>query len=525
MDQLQLMFFGGLLRAVQAAIESAPTFLCGVFIAAIFSQMLGPRRTARLFGEGTRQGLLRAWIMGMLLPVCSLGVFPIIQVMRRSGISGGTILAFALSGPLFNPLTFLYGLTLSEPLVIISFSFASLIVVTLAGYLWDRVYPHSAIASDAEQAPNPFGLKRLLAVLLAAARFMVSGTMVYAVIALLGVGLLGAVVPFGGLELTMQHDDPWSPLIMTAVATPAYISPMRAMMQMGLLFDHGNSVGAGLTLLILGAGFNIGVIAWIARHYGIKPMVVWLMLLVGSVLSISYVINTPLDFATNRENHTHAFDEFTNPFHQSMSTGRYLESSRDRLNERMEVHEYVSLYGVAGLFLLGLMVKLLDRYLPLDGWLRQRASKGTSQGKAPWWNRPIPASVLAVIVLAGLMVFSVLGCYLYYPEEKAIFHQMKMYRVEVQSALLSYSPNKPQEHLQRMIPKLDDLSRKLEVSLLLRRWHLDPRIHESAEQYREALEQLRDDAREKTLQEADASLRGSKLYQLHEALRQAVERP
>ncbi|HMO35032.1 MAG TPA: hypothetical protein PKA06_03220 [Gemmatales bacterium] len=81
MDSVQA-FFGGLLRAAQAGMEAAPTLICGLFIAGVFSHMLGPRRTAQLFGEGTRQALLRSWILGMLLPVCSLGVFPIIRVLR-----------------------------------------------------------------------------------------------------------------------------------------------------------------------------------------------------------------------------------------------------------------------------------------------------------------------------------------------------------------------------------------------------------------------------------------------------------
>lgn len=517
------MFSGGLLRAAQAGMEATPTLICGLIIAAVFSQMLGPRRTARLFGEGTRQALLRAWILGMLLPVCSLGVFPIIRELRRSGISGGSILAFALSGPLFNPLTFLYGLTLSEPMVIICFSFASLAVVTIAGLVWDRLFPHSAIELPAEPPPLPYGLTRLFAVLLAASRTLVSSSMLYMMMALIGVGLLGAFIPFGALETTMKHDDPMSPVIMSGVATPAYISPMRAMMQMGLLFEHGNSVGAGLTLLILGTGFNLGVIVWIWRYYHTRAMITWLLLLVLTVLAISYAINTLLDFATNREGHTHAFDEFTNPFHHPLTAAEYLTQMKAKLNERMEVHEYVSLYALAGLVVLGLLVRLSERFGSWESWLRRKAQNAETDVNAPWWNRPLPNGVLAGIVLVALVAFSILGCYLYYPDESVLFEQMRVYRVEVQSEVLSYHPEKPQDHLQRMIPKLDDLSRKLEVSLFLRRWTLDPAIHELAEEYREMLEHLRDEAREKKLKQEELPGYNAKLFQLHEALRKKVK--
>ena len=49
-----------------------------------------------------------------LLPVCSIGVIPILREMKRIGIRPGAITAFALSAPLFNPLSLMYGLTLSR---------------------------------------------------------------------------------------------------------------------------------------------------------------------------------------------------------------------------------------------------------------------------------------------------------------------------------------------------------------------------------------------------------------------------
>ena len=431
-------------------------------------------------------------------------------------------MAFALSGPLFNPLTFLYGLTLSEPVVILCFTFSSLVVVTVAGLVWDKIFPHSAVVLAEEPPPIAYGFKRLLAVLLVAARTLVSATMLYMILALVGVGLLGALIPFGSLETTMKHDDPLSPLIMSAVATPAYISPMRAMMQMGLLFEHGNSVGAGLTLLILGAGFNLGVILWIWVNYRTRAMLAWVLLLVITVLGISYAINKPLDFATNREGHTHAFDEFTNPFQHAFTASQYLTQIKQRLSEKMEVHEFVSLYALAGLAGLGLLVLFSERFWSWENWLRRQPQTAVLDAKAPWWNRAIPNSTLAVIALVALVAFSILGCYLYYPEENVVFDQMRIYRVEVQSALLSYQPDKPQDHLQRMIPKLDDLSRKLEASLFQRRWSLDPAIHQQAEEYRSMLERIRDDAREKSLKPEDLPVLSGKLFQLHEALRKQV---
>jgi uncharacterized membrane protein YraQ (UPF0718 family) len=108
----EMMFWRFAVRFTSSLVQASPFILCGFAIAAILRRFFGYEATRRLFGEGTHSALFRAWVIGMLLPVCSLGVIPVIRELRRAGIRGGTILAFAMSGPLFNPLSLLYGLTL-----------------------------------------------------------------------------------------------------------------------------------------------------------------------------------------------------------------------------------------------------------------------------------------------------------------------------------------------------------------------------------------------------------------------------
>ncbi len=140
----QIMLSGFCVRALTSLVQAAPFILAGFATAAVLSRFFGYDGTRKLFGEGTRSALFRAWVIGMLLPVCSLGAIPVIREMRRAGIRGGTIMAFAMSGPLFNPLSLLYGLTLSEPIAIISFAACSLVIVTVVGVIWDWLFPNSA---------------------------------------------------------------------------------------------------------------------------------------------------------------------------------------------------------------------------------------------------------------------------------------------------------------------------------------------------------------------------------------------
>lgn len=135
LDSLEIAVIGGVIRLIQGLLSAAPTLLAGLFIAAILRYYIGAQGTRRLFGGDSLRSLPQSWLIGMLLPVCSIGVLPILMEMRRVGVKAGAISAFALSAPLFNPLSLLYGLTLSRPMVVIMFALGSLVVVTLVGLI------------------------------------------------------------------------------------------------------------------------------------------------------------------------------------------------------------------------------------------------------------------------------------------------------------------------------------------------------------------------------------------------------
>ncbi len=181
------IFLGGVLHVLQALIHGAPTILVGLFVAGIFQRLLGRENTRRLFGCGTWHELPQAWLIGMILPICSLGAIPVAREMRRAGISTGAILVFAMTAPLFNPISLLYGLTLSEPLVILTFAFSSMVLVTVVGAAWNWLFPNSGRECRPSPPPVPHGLRRMAAIVIVAAREIVGPSLAYIVIGLSGV--------------------------------------------------------------------------------------------------------------------------------------------------------------------------------------------------------------------------------------------------------------------------------------------------------------------------------------------------
>ncbi|MEW4570044.1 permease [Tautonia sp. JC769] len=458
---MDAIFWGGVQRLVEALTEAAPTILVGLVIAAIFRRLVGPEGTRRLFGAGTRWALPRAWAIGMLLPVCSLGVIPVARELRRDGLSGGTILAFALTAPLFNPLSVLYGLSLSEPVVIFTFALASLLVVTAVGVAFDRVFPDNA---SAEPSPPPvaYGPRRMIALLVSAARELAGPTSGYILVGLLGVVLLNVALPAGSLMDRMERDNPFAALEMTAVALPAYATPMVAMAQLGSMFQHGNSVSAAFVLLTFGAGANLGLLAWVARAYGAKRSAAWLGGLLVVVVGLAYAMDAPLTpRGVEPAGHTHAFDIYCCPFHPG--SGSLSAVSRELADEVMP-HEIKALGVLLGVGLAGLALRRLDRRWRIEDWLERTPGPAGADRPRSRYDITIPGPVLGGVGLLGLVAFSVLACYTYYPPADQIFDDLNIIKAEVLSAATSGDA----EHAEYFIPLYQDWVRRLQVSVYLR---------------------------------------------------------
>jgi uncharacterized membrane protein YraQ (UPF0718 family) len=483
-------------RTAQAVIEASPTLVCGLLVTGVLRRMVGGEGMRRLFGRGGWNSLVRAWGLGMLLPVCSLGVIPIARELRRGGVSGATVIAFALAAPLINPLSLLYGLTLARPAVILCFAAASLVVSLVAGWWWERLFPGEAVDDNSppEQLPPP-GPRRLVSVVETAARELTGPSLRYWFVGLVGVGALALCLPNRSLQRTMQHNDATAPLLMTALAIPAYDPPLKAMMQVGLMFEHGNSVGAAFVLFILGAGMNLGTLALVAQAHGWRSTAIWLGPVVLVTLALAYASEPTLYFKEEPEDHTHAFDDFASPFELEAGNLSFQGVVWPRVKEKLQGFEVAGLMGLAGLALVNLALRSADRFWNVEAFLlRPNAALATKRE----WDLVIPGHILAIIGLTGLVVFGVVGAYVYYPPPEVVFREMHHVRAEALVAVIS---DKRQDAI-RQLEDWDLLTRKLEVGVVLRTGRLSHESHQRAEELRDALEELRDRVLAKQMDEA-----------------------
>lgn len=458
-----------LIRMAQGLAMSAPTLLVGLLVAGVFRFYMKPAQLRQFFGGESIASLPVSWLIGMLLPVCSIGVLPILREMHRAKVRPGAMTAFALSAPLFNPLSLLYGLTLSRPIVVIAFALCSLAVVSILGSIWDRVAskrgssiePSDTMEDVNEEGSKVIGLKRLLALMVMVTRESVGSLAGLVLIALLGLGLLGAFLPYGALQSSFEMNDIMAPARMTFLSVPIYATPMLAMSQLGMMFQHCNSPGSALALLLLGTGVNFATIAWLISKYGLKSTTIWFGSLIIIVLALAYAVDKPLMLPGSQPaGHTHAFDGYATPLHPGATLS--FSTIKGTLLKPLGIAEYAGLLGLAVVASFGLLFRLL-------GVREERFNDNKAQTIGSY-DRIVPGPVLAVTVLIGLVAFSVVACFAYYPHPKESLAEISAIRSEVFSAARSGNA----EQALHWLELWDDWSRRLEVATFLRTGRVRP---------------------------------------------------
>lgn len=496
------LFYTFILRFSQSALDASLTLVTGVIIAGIFRRMFTPAQTRRLFGSGW-SGPIRGWAVGMLLPVCSLGVIPVARELRRSGVPGGTVLAFVLTGPLLNPISFLYGLTLGEPKVILSFAAITLFKTAILAYLWDAWFGSGADAALAAQRAAiadalpvlTAGPKRILAVLVTGAKELAGHDAFYYLIGLLGTAILSSFIPFGSLQKIMSHQDKMAPLRMVFLSIPAYMSPLSGMVRIGTMFEHGNSIGAAFVLLVLGIGISLGTLLWLLNDFGWRRMTPWFTLYVAVVLALAYACEPLLwDSRKVEADHTHAFDDLSSPFRHGTTPAEMASIVHHKLANQFGLPEKFALSCFLGMLAAGLLLRLIDRSERVERWL----VAPPEAAKPAMWDPRLPGAVIGGVAIMGLITFSVIGAYIYYPRREFCLERMWSISAETRDLVRS---GQVDESI-RCLEQWDLIARQLQVGVYIRDFGVTPDQAKTVDDLREAIEVVRDDLRAKKIDEA-----------------------
>jgi hypothetical protein len=311
---------------------------------------------------------------------------------------------------------------------------------------------------------------------------------------------------------------------MAGIALPAFNSPLNGMMKLGLMFDHGNSVGAAFVLFVLGLGVNLGLVAWVCGTFGARRGASWFAVCVLAVVACGYVAQLVLPAPARLEDHTHAFDDYSNPF--PSGTDATAGVVWDKIKQKAEVLELASIPLLGAFVLLGLVFRRLRAKYALEAWLTRQPASAKGVGK---YDLIVPGPVLAALALVGLVAFSAAGAYVYYPEPAEALKQIHALRADVASAVAgarSASADRARKRAEavRELEQLDLAVRKLMVGTYIRKFALTTEQKEAADALREELEEVRDELLTGDPEKAYARMR-AELDRAHAALRAAFAAP
>lgn len=426
--------WSGVLRMVEAMVAAAPFLVAGVFAAGILRGMVGADRTRKILGVGHWTGPFRAWALGILLPICSLGALPVARELRRAGVPSGTVLSFVLVAPVLNPVSIIYGLSHITPIMLIYFGVGTFVVSVGIGLIWNRVIADNQDIppEQIESAPRD-SINRLLVVGDTAARGLVGPVFIDYALALLAVGVLGAFLPHGVLQTGLTRDNALAPIIMGLVAIPVYVTPTEVMMHFGHIVQDGYSLGAAFALILLGAGANVGVANWLRRDYGLKPLLLFVSLLIGSTLVIGVTADrTIINGNATVADHTHAFDPFTRLANVNSSQANLVWVVKN-VTKTIRKDEVYGLGLLLIVIIVGLVLKIAGKRVSIDHLLvdPQNESQESNELTNPKWDPALSATQLVTAGAVCVIGLAVVGLYLFYPSADSLFDDMNSIRTYV----------------------------------------------------------------------------------------------
>ncbi len=434
------VLWSALLRMALAMVAAAPFLVAGVFAAGILRSMVGSERTRHILGVGHWTGPLRAWCLGIMLPICSLGALPVARELRRAGVPSGTVISFVLVAPVLNPVSIIYGLSHIPAIMLVWFAVGTFLTSIGIGMIWNwAIADRYDISPDQSETAPRKSHHRLAVMGHTAATALVGPAAVDFGLALLAVGLLGAFLPHGALQTGLTRDNALAPIIMGIVAIPVYVTPTEVMMHFGLIVRDGYSLGAAFALIVLGAGANVGVANWLRRDYGLKSLALFVGLLIGSTLVIGFTADrTIIHGAAKATDHTHAFDPFTRlsavPSEHANVPWIYAEVQKSMTPDRFWGLMLLCLIALAGICL-----RVAGNRVRIEHLLKADVSLDPSARNTRRENS-LSSVQLCVVGIGCVLAAGTIGLYIFYPPADTLIKDMNNIRVAVYDGIREEDP-------------------------------------------------------------------------------------
>jgi uncharacterized membrane protein YraQ (UPF0718 family) len=272
-------------------VEMAPSLWLGFLAAGALGVLLPRAFIQRHLARPGVGSVFKAALLGSPMPLCSCGVMPVANQLRRLGASTGAVSAFLVSTPQTGVENMLVCLALLGP----AFAVASPVIAIVSGLLvglWVQAVggrtasPADAAAVDSPGDAPPSRLRVFARIALVVLPRDLALPLAF------GVAVAGVIAIWVPPASFVEWGGGWpARLAVLAASVPMYVCSAASIPVAASLIGAGLTPGVALIFLVAGPAVNAAAFAALGKVLGLRGAVAHLIGLIACVLAASVLLD------------------------------------------------------------------------------------------------------------------------------------------------------------------------------------------------------------------------------------------
>jgi len=265
----------------------APYLLLGLLLAGLLHVSVPKSWVTKHMGGRGVGAAVKASLVGIPLPLCSCGVIPFADSLKRQGASKSSITAFLIATPQTGVDSILATSAMLGPVVALWRVITALVSGVIGGALAGAVDPEPPLDARAIEAAGgaglPIGWKAKGRELVSYGMGMLMEDIAFwLVVGMVVGGAIGAFVPDDLFTSAVSHPVlQWGAVMVVAV--PLYVCATGSIPIAAALVAKGLPLGAAIVFLIAGPATNVATLTVFTRALGKRVVAVYL----GTIVVVS----------------------------------------------------------------------------------------------------------------------------------------------------------------------------------------------------------------------------------------------
>jgi uncharacterized membrane protein YraQ (UPF0718 family) len=397
-------------RALQALMASMPTLLAGMLVAGFVTVLVGHERVRSTLSRRRWTDLPAAVLAGILLPVSSMGVLPVLVMLATMRVRARSIVLIALLGPLVTPWTLGYVADRVGWFGLLGLVGASTLLGTVVGWVVEKRSPDPDSFAPSSRA---LGRSGLLASLASAGRSAGASVWLAVLLGVAGAGAAASLIPPNAVGDWLV-DRTWANAVRVhLLSLLTVLTPDAAAMQTREAIESSAMPGLVISLIVVGVSTHLGTAYLLARVSGVRVLALGVPVLIGLSGLMALGADAVLHKPGVEVEDSHAFEDLGTPFQFLDRPEGPAEAARQRL-----AHVVTRDHAIAGGAVLALVV---------FGRLRRSSESPVMLG---------PGSLRGLVVSAtvGTCIATV---YTYVPSPRLIDLELRRMEADLDAAVLA----------------------------------------------------------------------------------------